>query len=236
MLLFISPRIHAQQNFNHSDSLYVNKLMINAQSFYDTGNLDSAMIICSKALAYSQNKNYTTGKAEACNKMADIAYHQSNLSLMAHYDSLALQAAQTVGSKNLEASCLNLLGLYFAENGNKEVAESKFFDALKIAATDETLTADIYNSLGYMYGLQGELDKSVDWQLKSLSIYEKLNDEQGEAKVLDNIATLYYNLSKFNQAITYQKRCISIRTNSSDHYGLAIAYSNISQMYLAIDS
>ena len=144
-MLFLSQHLYAQQTSNKSDSIFVNDLIVNALSFYDTRNLDSSMIICNKAIAYSQNKNYTAGKAIVYNKMADIAYQQNNLSAMVHYDSLALQFAQSLNNKDLEAS------------------ESSYNKAIKIAEGDEVLTADIYNSLGYMYGLQGEPDKSVDW-------------------------------------------------------------------------
>jgi signal transduction histidine kinase len=169
--------------------------------------------------------------------MADIAYQQTNITAMGHFDSLALLASKNLNNANVKATSLNLLGLYFAEQGKKIEAESLFFDALKTEGNNKSaLVADVFNNIGYLYGLQGEPEKAADWHIKSLEIYEKLDDKNGEAKTLDNIATLYYNLSKFDKAISFQKKSIGIRKNTNDHYGLAIAYSNISQMYLAIDS
>jgi signal transduction histidine kinase/Flp pilus assembly protein TadD len=233
----INAILYAQQNYNAAGALQVEMLLNKAQHFTDAGNFDSAMRICSVALSFAQESGYATGKAQAYIKMADIAYHQTNIAAMGHYDSLALQISKSLNNTTITASSLNLLGLYFAEQGKKTDAESVFFNALKIQDSNEsTLAADIFNNLGYMYGLQGEPEKAADWHIKSLRVYEKLSDENGQAKTLDNIAALYYSLGKFDEAISFQKKCIGIRRHTSDHYGLAIAYSNISQMYLAIDS
>jgi len=235
-VLFINS-ISAQQNYEGADSIHTLLLLNKAQVFSDEGKFDSAIQICNAVIISATRSGYRAGQAQAYLKLADVAYQQTNIAAMGHYDSLALQAARDIHDKDLTAASLNSLGLYFAEQGKKAEAETLFLNALKMQADDESaLAADVFNNLGYMHGLQGEPEESAGWHMKSLRVYEKLNDKTGQAKTLDNIASLYYNLSKFDQAIYYQQKCISIRKNTDDHYGLAIAYSNISQMYLAIDS
>lgn len=229
--------IYGQQNYKSADSIHTLLLLNKAQALTDKGKFDSAKQICNLVILSARRSGYEAGETQAYLKLADIAYQQTNMAAMGHYDSLALQSAQNIPDKNLTAASLNLLGLYFTEQGKKKEAETSFFNALEMQADEESaLSADVFNNLGYMHGLQGEPEESADWHMKSLRVYEKLNDKTGQAKTLDNIASLYYNLGKFEQAIYNQKKCISIRKNTNDHYGLALAYSNISQMYLAIDS
>jgi tetratricopeptide (TPR) repeat protein len=235
--LFSINSIYAQQNYVSADSIHTLLSLNKAQVFSDEGKFDSAIQICNAVIISATRSGYRAGQAQAYLKLADVAYQQTNIAVMGHYDSLALQTARDAEDKDLTAASLNSLGLYFAEQGKKAEAETLFLNALKMQADDESaLAADVFNNLGYMHGLQGEPEESAGWHMKSLQVYEKLNDRAGQAKTLDNIASLYYNLSKFDQAIYYQQKCISIRKNTDDHYGLAIAYSNISQMYLAIDS
>jgi len=229
--------ISAQQNYEGADSIHTLLFLNKAQIFTDQGKFDSAIQICNAVITSGTHSGYPAGEAQAYLRLGDIAYQQTNIAAMGRYDSLALRSAQNIPDKDLTAASLNSLGLYFAEQGKKNEAETLFRSALKMQANEESaLAADVFNNLGYMHGLQGEPEQAADWHMRSLTVYEKLNDKTGQAKTLDNIASLYYNLSKFEQAIYYQQRSISIRKNTNDHYGLAIAYSNISQMYLAIDS
>jgi signal transduction histidine kinase len=82
----------------------------------------------------------------------------------------------------------------------------------------------------------GDFDKQMYWQTKALTLYEKLDDDDGIAQVLNNISGLYYELGKKQEAIRYAKRAVLIRERLGNYEELATSYNNLSQIYLFADS
>src|SRR5688572_12525833 len=78
-------------------------------------------------------------------------------------------------------------------------------EALSLATEikDQKGMAASYNNLGVAYKSQGALDKSLEYYITSLNIYETLNNKEGIATTKNNIANIYSIKSDFGQAMKY---------------------------------
>jgi tetratricopeptide (TPR) repeat protein len=75
--------------------------------------------------------------------------------------------------------------------------------ALATQIDDRKGMAASYNNLGVAYKNQGELDRSLEYYLLSLKIYESLNNKEGIATNKNNIGNIYTLKKDYGQAMKY---------------------------------
>jgi len=67
------------------------------------------------------------------------------------------------------------------------------------------------NNLGLYYEYQkGNTSKALDYYLKSLKLYEELNDKYGEAMLLNRIGTIYTNQDNIEKGFEYYLKSLKI--------------------------
>lgn len=78
-------------------------------------------------------------------------------------------------------------------------------EALNLATeiNDQKGMAAAYNNLGIAYRMQGALDKSLEYYITGLRIYETLENKDGIASTKHNIATIYSIKKDYGQAMKY---------------------------------
>ena len=108
--------------------------------------------------------------------------------------------------------------------------------SLKIAQDLNDLTwiasANIY--IGRAYELKGDLIKSLDYYLKSVEYYKKINDSNtstGLATAYNSIANTYKRQENYNIAFQYFNQAIDVFRDSNDTIRLATALLNTGEMY-----
>ncbi|WP_315817648.1 tetratricopeptide repeat protein [Paraflavitalea speifideaquila] len=76
------------------------------------------------------------------------------------------------------------------------------------------------------------------WLLKSIRVYEKVDDLAGKATATSNLASVYNSLGNGSEAINYTRQAVAMREKIGDISGLAISYGNLSLFYrpISIDS
>jgi CHAT domain-containing protein/Tfp pilus assembly protein PilF len=125
-----------------------------------------------------------------------------------------------------------------AEMGNLEIAE-KHYEAslavLKNAPPDlASFVGRIYAGLGKIYSAKGELEKSEQFLLKSLPIYEKtMGRKQDYASTLNDLGNLYKDMGDFAKSEKNLKEGAEIRKSvlGEENSAYGVSLNNLASLY-----
>lgn len=87
--------------------------------------------------------------------------------------------------------------------------------------------ASLLTSLGMLYHKTGNDVKALEYEERSLKVYEKLKDTSGYASVISNIGLVYFHQKEFDLARLYYKRSMTAYTLVKDKDGVATQLNNI---------
>ncbi len=104
--------------------------------------------------------------------------------------------------------------------------------ALKIAERSKYTTgiAQSYGWLGYLYDLQGQVEKALDYNHKALRILESQSDFEGMAAANCNIGGIWFNQGNYSEALTYFESGLALYRKSGVP-GIESILSNIGNVY-----
>ncbi|MFM9910113.1 MAG: tetratricopeptide repeat protein [Chitinophagaceae bacterium] len=236
--LFNAPvKGYTQKDKNRQDSVIVFRMLETAESLFKKNNYDSAIFVSRQAISYSLQHNYLYGHAWAAVKINDILIVKDELTeaekntLVVYRLAMQLKDSQVMAISFLHKAQIQLYqDKYDSAIINFEKSLNYYLEKVR-----NSYTALAYNDLGYTWGSKEDIEKMVSYCLKSLSIYETLNDPTGCAMALGNISTVYYGLGQRDKAIEYAKKSLTYREQAGDINKLALACCNISQYYLGND-
>jgi tetratricopeptide (TPR) repeat protein len=106
-------------------------------------------------------------------------------------------------------------------------------EALTLATEidDKKGMAASYNNLGVAYRSQGALDKSLEYYLISLRIYDKLKNKDGIATTKSNIGTIYSMKKDYGQAMKYFEEAHAQFTELGDQTKLIFSMNNLGNLH-----
>jgi tetratricopeptide (TPR) repeat protein len=87
------------------------------------------------------------------------------------------------------------------------------------------------NNKGYLFIEMGEADSGLAYYLKSLAVFEQINDSGSIASSLNNIGYAYDFKNDQNTALGFYKRSAEIQKKIGDEKELAVTYNNIGAIY-----
>ncbi len=88
--------------------------------------------------------------------------------------------------------------------------------------------ANSYQNLGISYSYKGEYETSLDYYLKSLSIYEGLQSKPSLQITYSNLCALYtINIRDYSKAIYYGEKALQLAHESQDNTAIASARLNM---------
>lgn len=91
--------------------------------------------------------------------------------------------------------------------------------------------ASSLNNIGYLYNMQGNTTKALEYFQKSLLLQEEINDQKGIAESLNNMGVIYQNQSDIPKALECYHRSLRIQENIKDKSGIASSLNNIGAIY-----
>lgn len=206
----------------HSIIVFLLAYIFSYNSYCQTGSksIDSLKINLKKNTGKTKFYTYTNLSKEfvgidldSAKKYANKAY---DLSVQLKNDTLKLQALKNLGFRNFES-------------GEYDTAILKFEEALakSITLKDSASIADVYNGFAIVYSKQGNLKESIDYQFKTLSVYEKLKDSLGIGNSLMNIAWDFRKLKEFNKSLAYNLKSLEVYKSIRDSLRIAMVNNNI---------
>lgn len=239
LLFFLGTTVSAQSFINKNDSSRIFSLIQKASRLVNINRgADSAQIVCQQALMQSRNLKFTRGEAYSLLQLFTILFKKADNRSLDYYNSNALKLGLLLKDSIIIADAYVNMGITASYFSKQKEAIQFFEQALSTLYEKKqgAETAALYNYIGNAQMETGKLDEQMQWQTKSLILYEKLNDKKGIAQTLDNIAGLYLELGKNDESIIYAKRSLSIREKLGNYEELATGYNNLAQIYLFSDS
>jgi tetratricopeptide (TPR) repeat protein len=86
------------------------------------------------------------------------------------------------------------------------------------------------NNIGFIY-YRTDIQKAMDFFLRSLELEEQAGDDVGYAASLNNVATIYYQQGDVARALHYFEKSLEIKKKIGDITAIAISLNNIGNIY-----
>ena len=208
--------------------------------FYSSNSFSQNKRIDSLTLVLNQVKN-DIDKAQTLNAIAD-EYKTSNPKLMADFASKALQLSKKIKFRLAEGNAYLNLGNSNIISGNYQVALQNFTLAQELFENEINANsknnldikkglAKAYGSIGIVFSEQSNYAKALKYYLKSVKIYEEINDTAKCAKLYNNIGIVYKSQSSHFKALEYFIKAQRIQDKLKDP-NVGITLTNIANSYL----
>lgn len=239
LLLFLAGTatgLYAQRHMKDSISIFQLLALSNAQQV--DAQYDSAFSLAYQAQKLAKKMNYTHGEAWSAIKINDLLIETDRLD-EADKNVLSLQRFGHILKDSMVLAIASLHKAQVRLYREQWDSAIHFFDEclkFKLEAARTSYTALAYNDLGYTWGKKENLEKMTDYCLRSLALYEELNNPVGCAMALGNISTVYHDLRQYAKAADYAKRALAYREKAGDINRLALACCNLSQTLIRVDT
>tara|TARA_B100000809_G_scaffold132656_1_gene130442 strand:+ start:2820 stop:4985 length:2166 start_codon:yes stop_codon:yes gene_type:complete len=91
--------------------------------------------------------------------------------------------------------------------------------------------ASALNNIGYYNSTKGNISLALNYYQRSLSLQEKLNDNEGAATSLNNIGVIFKKQGDIPNALEYYHKSLKIYTRISNKVGQGQTLNNIGNIY-----
>ncbi len=226
--------LESMNQFDAKDSTHI-KLLVNLAQAYRFINKDSLYNISNRALDYSNEIGYNTGKIMAWEAMGCYYSDEGNTTESLQWFKKALTLARANNNKKRELNIINNLAYDYKYEGNYAEALSLFLKGIDVAEqTDDKLMLSILNeSIASLYAEQKDFKNAFAFYDKVLIINKELGNEITSAETQSNIATLYKDAKNFEYAMFNINKSISTFEKHKIYDWLAYAYEVKGSIYLA---
>lgn len=164
-------------------------------------------------------------------------YKSTNLDSCRLFAQSALVEAEKLSESKAQAigAAYNSLANFFEAAGKMDSSEFYGLAALKVnmEVGDSIGIANAMNSLGIIYDLIDSNEKSLDYYLKALRIYERHSDDPFKvAMVNSNIGIVLKKLKEFDQAVKYYENARIIYERENSDFGKTVTEGNIGAIFI----
>ncbi len=144
----------------------------------------------------------------------------------------SLENALKTAKGDLKVKTLNeLFRVYVNSDPVKAIGYTREALTLATEIEDKKGMAASYNNLGVAYRSQGALDKSLEYYLIAMRIYDNLKNQDGIATIKSNIATIYSMKKDYGQAMKYFEESYNHFSQLKDQPKLIVAMNNLGNLH-----
>lgn len=94
--------------------------------------------------------------------------------------------------------------------------------------------ASAYSSIGANYANKADYALALEYEYKSLKIYEQLNDLPNQAMLLQNIGIVHHTSKNQLKALEYDQKALKLFEQLNNKERIAAMYSNIANVYYSL--
>ena len=159
---------------------------------------------------------------------SDLSKHEA--ALMIKNANRLLTIAETGNDKSNQVEALKFLGIANHLEAKDDTAISFYNRAIEIslANNDSLNTGKLYLNIATSYNSKGNFEQAIENALKSESLFEALNDPNGQARVQNLIGIFYFNREDFDKALSYFKKYNQLAVESRDTGEIVSSMNNMS--------
>ncbi len=102
---------------------------------------------------------------------------------------------------------------------------------LLLSSEDSNLLGEALRQFGLYYSNYENAEKSIEYLLRAMKVFENTGDTVGLAKVNLNLGFLHYGLTETDLALDYTKKAVGYARQVDDPWMLSIILGNLGSMY-----
>lgn len=180
--------------------------------FFDTSQLDSALIYVDKAIDFSERKgiDHEVGRGFLTKGSIFQVTGRNKEAKETFYQALAtqLKIESEVGVMQATAN----LGLVATALADYDKAEQLLLQAFAIAENmnDTTHMSNGHNNLGRLYNAAGDYNKAIEHFHSALRLFEEIGHRQHYAGALLNIGEIHGKIGQLDEAEEYNTKALTI--------------------------
>lgn len=151
-----------------------------------------------------------------------------NTQLATEFSNRALLESEKLNLSKEKGKALNNLAWVKYRKGDFSAAFQFSTKALKWndSIKNLPLLAASYRCLASVYNSQGNIQKSIDFFLKDLSLHTQLQDQKSIGRALNNLSFTFIRGNILDSAKIYSAKAIAFNKKLNDYYLIAFAYRN----------
>ncbi|MEI9918062.1 MAG: tetratricopeptide repeat protein [Bacteroidota bacterium] len=191
-----------------------------------------------KELVY---KGITIGKQLHYNELTSFyglltTAHQASGSMDSatfYLDLLESAHKKEPNNKRIAVNFYQTAGLFYKNTGRPKDALPYMIKAVDLA-TDSTNRAGMLMNVGNAYIEMGELQKATSYFLKSLSLFEKVDNKRGQSFVYNNLGNTYVKMKAWSKARPYFEKSLKLKEELKDNRGIMNALGGIGNVSMEL--
>lgn len=212
-----------------------NPLLIVADSAFNAGEYDSAVLIYIEAISgLKEGKDEHKEALTSYYEKTGLCYYKlDNYSEAIYWFQKTVDLLRKEGDLESVASMLNNIGLNYKMLGNYDKAIEYYEQTILI---DEELgkgvnIAKTLNNIGMVYRVWGKYDKAIEYFERSLRLNSNLDDQAGVSNSLNNMGLVYTDWKKYDEAIRNFRESFKIEESLGHEGEAAIMLNNLGRVY-----
>lgn len=205
-------------------------------SILQIGVLVASLTLSSLGAAFA-NEGREEQRAEALLRQAIQAQRNDEFDRARDLLDSALVLASGQNNDELRARVLTLQGNLSLTAGERNLALSQYFNALRIheQRQDTMGMAEVYNNIGSIHHYEREYAKASWYYQRSLVLRQAKGGRRDMGKIYNNLGSLLEEQGKLDSALHWHQQALAIWRSEGDIGWEAITYSNIAECFLRSD-
>jgi tetratricopeptide (TPR) repeat protein len=216
--------------------------------YYNQGEIEKALLYFHQSLKIREEIGNKKGIANSINSIGAIYKNQGELKLALQYFQKSLTVQREIGDKEGVAISLTNMGAIYREQGNNKKAMEYVQQSLKLYEELDNVEgiANCFMWFGVIHSNQAEnllisganpeivkekKGKALDYNLKSLKLFEEIDNKHGISRNLSCIGLYYSSLGNDLLAKKYAKRSLELAQNLGFPKEVMGAASLLSKIY-----
>lgn len=214
-----------------------NDLITLGRHLSDRGESDDALKYLKKAekIASELDNENIFGEANWTLNLAYANIGDFDSALI--YAKKALSSYLRIHNKNGVSRVYNSLFVIYSRKGDNQKARQYLQKALELnksmKKTMEVYSriASIYNNIGYTYYVESNIDKALEYYLKSYELADTKNLLNLMGTLMNNIGDIYRQKANYEKALEYFHKCLRILGDVDNKMLLLVILVNLSDIY-----
>ncbi|HMK19581.1 MAG TPA: ATP-binding protein [Chitinophagaceae bacterium] len=251
---FFSVHVAAQDNSDKTLSQHAKdtnevKRLIGIADEYRFSKPDSSVIIAEEALSLARQLNFVRGEGQALITLGEDHRLGGDFpqALEALFD--ALQISRSIGNQEMEAGCLNFIGVAYVDLGESRQGLNYLFQAKELNEKHSFTIMICFGltSIGVAYEQLNILDSALFFHEHAYQILSNIKSmditrSPLRSLILRHLGNVQYHLGNYDKALSYYREVISnndLLNISSSQFQIAEYFFNIknntdSSLYYAL--
>ena len=205
-------------------------------AYFNSGNQDSAIYYCSRAIKSFQSRDSKKNLAFLFNTMGGIYWSKGNYNQAAEEFFKSLKIKEQLNDSIGIANTYNNIGILFDSQGKLSEALDMYYKSLDIYQKKKNNRGigRATNNIAIVLKNQSRNGEAIEMFLRSLEIDKQIGNINEQGKTLNNIGELYIQMNEPKRSISFLNEAYQIFNSSGDNNGKTATVINLGKAYMIL--